>query len=98
MTMMKTGSFWLERAGRRKATTSSTKDMKQGTQELNSSCGPYRIPIPGLIPRHAQLEDLQVLGFEILNPDPNGRCVRRNGRTFLEGHLESMMTELRDDA
>ena len=22
-------------------------------------------PIPGLIPRHAQLEDLQVLGFEI---------------------------------
>lgn len=54
--------------------------------------------IPGLIPRHAQLEDLQVLGFEILNPDPNGRCVRRNGRTFLEGHLESMVTELRDDA
>jgi hypothetical protein len=39
-----------------------------------------------------------VLGFEILNPDPNGRCVRRNGRTFLEGHLESMVTELRDDA
>lgn len=55
-------------------------------------------PIPGLIPRHAQLEDLQVLGFEILNSDPNGRCVRRNGRTFLEGHLESMVTELRDDA
>ena len=55
-------------------------------------------PIPGLIPRHAQLEDLQVLGFEILNPDPNGRCVRRNGRTFLEGHLESMVNELRDDA
>lgn len=55
-------------------------------------------PIPGLIPRHAQLEDLQVLGFEILNPDPNVRCVRRNGRTFLEGHLESMVTELRDDA
>ena len=34
-------------------------------------------PIPGPIPRHAQLEDLQMLGFEILNPDPNGRCVRR---------------------
>jgi hypothetical protein len=44
------------------------------------------------------LEDLQVLGFEIVNPCPNGRCVRRNGRTFLEGHLESMVTELRDDA
>jgi hypothetical protein len=35
-------------------------------------------PIPGPIPRHAQLEDLQKLGFEILNPDPNGRSVRRN--------------------
>ena len=55
-------------------------------------------PIPGPIPRHAQLEDLQILGFEILNPDPNGRCVRRNGRTFLEGHLESIVAEVRDDA
>jgi len=54
-------------------------------------------PIPGPIPRHAQLEDLQTLGFEILNPDPNGRSVRRNGRTFLEGHLESMVAEVRDD-
>ena len=33
-------------------------------------------PIPGPIPRHAQLEDLQTLGFEILIPDPNGRSVR----------------------
>ncbi len=55
-------------------------------------------PIPGPKPRHAQLEDLQMLGFEILNPDPNGRCVRRKGRTFLEGHLESMVAEVRDDA
>jgi len=55
-------------------------------------------PILGSIPRHAQLEDLQVLGFEILNPDPNGRCVKRNGRIFLEGHLESMVAEVRDDA
>ena len=47
---------------------------------------------------HTTAQDLQVLGFEILTPDPNGRCVRRNGRTFLEGHLESMVTELRDDA
>ncbi len=54
-------------------------------------------PIPGPIPRHAQLEDLQKLGFEILNADPNGRSVRRNGRTFLEGHLESMVAEVRDD-
>jgi hypothetical protein len=54
--------------------------------------------IPGPIPRHAQLEDLQMLGFEILNPDPNGRSARRNDRTFLEGHLESMVAEVRDDA
>jgi hypothetical protein len=33
-----------------------------------------------------------------LNPDPNGRRVQQNGRTFLEGHVESMATELRDDA
>jgi hypothetical protein len=56
------------------------------------------VPIPGPIPRHAQLEDLQRFGFEILNPDPNGRCARRNGRTFLEGHPESMVAEVRDDA
>lgn len=55
-------------------------------------------PIPGPIPRHAQLEDLRMLGFEILNPDPNGRCLRRKGRTFLEGHLESLVAEVRDDA
>ena len=54
-------------------------------------------PIPGPIPRHAQLEDLQKLGFEILNSDPNGRSVRRDGRTFLEGHLESMVAKVRDD-
>jgi hypothetical protein len=55
-------------------------------------------PIPGPIPRHAQLEDLQRLGFEILSADPNSRSVRRDGRTFLEGHLESMVAEVRDDA
>jgi hypothetical protein len=33
-----------------------------------------------------------------LNPDPNGRRARQNGRTFLEGHVESMATELQDDA
>jgi hypothetical protein len=49
------------------------------------------------MPRHAQVRDLQRLGFDILNPDPNGRSVRRNGRTFLEGHLESMVAEVRDD-
>src|SRR5260370_38773077 len=54
-------------------------------------------PIPGPIPRHAQLEDLQGLGFETLSADPNGRGVRRNGLTLLEGHLESMQAEARHD-
>ena len=53
--------------------------------------------IPGPLPRHAQLEDLQKLGFEVLNADPNGRSVRRSGRTFVEGHLESMVAGVRDD-
>jgi hypothetical protein len=84
-TTMKTGSFWLERAGRQKATTSSTKVMNQGTQKLNSSCGQQRIRF------RASYHGTRT-------SDPNGRCVRRNGRTFLEGHLDSMVTELRDDA
>ena len=32
-------------------------------------------PIPGPIPRHAQLEDLQTLGFEILNRTPTPMAV-----------------------
>ena len=53
--------------------------------------------LQGPIPRHAQLKELQKLGFEILNADPNGRSVRRSGRTFVEGHLESMVAGARDD-
>ena len=52
----------------------------------------------GSMPRHAQLEDLRKLSFEVLNPDPHGRVVRLAGRTFVEGHLESMVAEARDDA
>ncbi len=40
MTMMKTGSFWLKRAGRRKATTSSTKDTNRATHGHNKSTAP----------------------------------------------------------
>ena len=54
--------------------------------------------IPGPIPRHAQLEDLQKVGFEVLNPDPNGRIVRLAGRTFVEGLLESLLAEASDNA
>jgi hypothetical protein len=77
-------------------TTGRHSALSQGLAELILRA--TTDPIPGLIPRHAQLEGLQVLGFEILNPDPHGRRVRRNGRTFLEGRLESMVTELRDGA
>ena len=55
-------------------------------------------PVSGPMPRHAQLADLQKLGFEVLNPDPNGRIVRLAERTFLEGHLESLWAEASDNA
>jgi|SRR5215472_4318221 len=54
--------------------------------------------IPGSRSCHAQLADLRKLGFEILNPDPNGRVVRLAGRTFVEGHLESLVAEASDNA
>ena len=53
--------------------------------------------ISGSVPRHAQLTDLRKLGFEVLNPDPNGRIVRLGGRTFVEGHLESLVAEASDN-
>ncbi len=97
MTTMKIGSFWQERLERRRATTSSTKGYEPGDARAEVILRTGEDPIPGPIPRHAQLEDLQKLGFEILNPDPNCRSVRRDGRTFLEGHLESMVAKARDD-
>jgi len=56
-------------------------------------------PIPdGLeLPRHAQIEDLIALGFEVLNPDPNGRTVKLGNRVFVEGHLEALVNEANDD-
>ena len=40
--------------------------------------------------RHAHIEDLQALGFELMpNTDPYQRCVRYKARLFLEGWLES---------
>jgi hypothetical protein len=98
MTMMKTGLFWLERPGRRKATTFQYEGYEPGDARAELILRAATDSIPGPIPRHAQLEDRQMLGFDILNPDPNGRSVRRNGHTFLEGHLESMVAEVRDDA
>ena len=71
--------------------------MSQERHGLNSSCVRERIQFQDRY-HGTRSWNLQMLGFEILNADPNGRCVRRNGRTFLEGHLESMVAEVRDDA
>ena len=94
---MRIVSSWLKRPGRRKTTTSNTKDINLGTPRLKLILPAGEELFQGPIPRHAQLKDLQKLGFEILNADPNGRSVRRSGRTFVEGHLESMVAGARDD-
>lgn len=39
------------------------------------------------VPRHAQIEDLEPLGFKVLQEDPT-RIVRLRGRTFREGQLQ----------
>jgi hypothetical protein len=52
----------------------------------------------GKIPRHAQIEDLKKLGFEILSANPSGRSVRLDGRTFAEGYMEEMVATVRDNA
>jgi hypothetical protein len=51
----------------------------------------------GQIPRHAQIEDLKKLGFEILRANPSGRSVRLNGRTFAEGYMEEMVATVHDN-
>ena len=49
-------------------------------------------------PDHANLEDLEMLGFEILDSgDQYVRMVRKDGRTFTEGALESLVRTIRDD-
>ena len=50
------------------------------------------------MPRHAQLTDLRKLGVEVLNPNLHERIVRLAGRTFVEGHLESLVAEASDNA
>lgn len=52
--------------------------------------------VSGGLPRHAQLDDLSKLGFEVLNPDPNARSVRLGKCTFVEGHLQSLIAARTD--
>ena len=51
----------------------------------------------GLFPRHAQIDDLAALGFEILQGGEHGRSVKYADRTFVEGHLESLIAEIDDN-
>ena len=48
-------------------------------------------------PRHAQIDDLTALGFEILKGGDHGRSVKYGDRTFVEGHLESLIAEIDDN-
>jgi hypothetical protein len=49
-------------------------------------------------PRHAQLEDLAVLGFEVLHTgDSRLRSVRYGSRVFVEGPLQSAIDASQDD-
>jgi hypothetical protein len=51
----------------------------------------------GPFPRHAQIDDLAALGFEILKGGDHGRSVKYGDRTFVEGHLESLIAEVDDN-
>jgi len=51
----------------------------------------------GPFPRHAQIDDLAALGFEILKGGDHGRSVKYGDRTFVEGHLESLIAEIDDN-
>ena len=51
----------------------------------------------GPFPRHAQIDDLTALGFEILKGGDHGRSVKYGDRTFVEGHLESLIAEIDDN-
>ena len=54
--------------------------------------------IAGPFPRHAQIDDLATLGFEILKGGDHGRSVKYGDRTFVEGHLESLIAEIDDNS
>lgn len=47
--------------------------------------------------RYAQIEDLAKLGFIILKHGDHGRTVKLGNRTFMEGHLESLLALAEDE-
>lgn len=48
-------------------------------------------------PCHAQIEDLDALGFEIADDYPHQRVVRYKGETFVEGFMEALVMEAHDN-
>jgi len=53
--------------------------------------------LPVHFQRHAQIDDLAGLGFEILKGGNHGRSVKYGARAFVEGHLESLIAEIDDN-
>jgi hypothetical protein len=51
----------------------------------------------GTPPCHAQIEDLEALGFEIVDDYPHRRVVRYMGETFAEGFMEAVVMEAHDN-
>lgn len=49
------------------------------------------------MPRWAKLPDLEALGFEVLSRMAHLRSVRKGAETFVEGYLQSVVVETRDD-
>ena len=91
--MMRTGSFWLQRPEQQAATTPSTK-LPSGDAHAELIMRLVAGQIAGPMPRHAQLYSRPPkAGLDVLNPDSHGRIVRLAGRTFGEGHLESLVAE-----
>ncbi|HZL26069.1 MAG TPA: hypothetical protein VFC39_06020 [Acidobacteriaceae bacterium] len=53
--------------------------------------------VDGPPPCHAHIEDLEALGFEIVDGSSHQRVVRYKGETFVEGVIESLVREAHDN-
>jgi hypothetical protein len=52
--------------------------------------------LTGSFPRHAQLEDLKSLGFQIADPNPRLRIVRLGARVFPKGPLQHLVANAQE--
>jgi hypothetical protein len=72
----------------------NTYDASARTILTNAHLAKYKNGTP---PCHAQIEDLQALGFEILDGPKFGRAVRFRGEAFAEGCMEALVREADDN-